>query len=371
MEAKTFVNPESGSALLLVGTMKGAFLLSSGADREQWEVSGPHFPGRIVYSMAYDGRDGRRRIWASSTHFAFGTLLHSTQDFGKTWTNPERAPVRFPDEAGQSLKQIWQIAMGRRQEPGKMYCGVEPAALFESNDAGESWSLVQGLFDHPHRSQWSPGGGGLCLHTILVDPSNANRLHVAISTGGVYRSDDGGKSWQVRNQGISAEFLPNKYPEFGQCVHKVARHPARPERLFLQNHGGLFRTDNGGDDWQAIANGVSSDFGFPMVVHPHDPDTAYVFPLEQEMRCSPEGKLRVYRTRDGGASWQPLSTGFPEEASYETVLRDGMDVDALNPAGIYFGTRSGKVYGSRDEGETWRMILNGLPAITCVKAAGL
>lgn len=369
MEVQTFVNPKSGMPVVMIGTMKGAFLLSSDASRERWEISGPHFPGRVVYAMAYDGRAGRSRIWASSTHFAFGTLLHSTDDFGRTWTNPESAPVKFPAAAEQSLRQIWQIVPSAAQEPEKMYCGVEPAALFESDDAGRSWQLVQGLFDHPHRPQWSPGGGGLCLHTILVDPSNTKRVHVAISTGGVYRTDDGGKSWQARNQGLTAEFLPNKYPEFGQCVHKVARHPARPERLFLQNHGGLFRSDNAAESWQDIADGVPSDFGFPMLVHPHNPDTAYIFPLEREMRCSPEGKLRVYRTRDGGASWQPLSKGFPQELSYETVLRDGMGADTLNPAGIYFGTRSGKVYASRDEGESWRLICDGLPAVTCVKAA--
>ena len=369
MEAKTFVNPKTGTAVLLVGTVKGAFLLSSDAGRERWEVSGPHFPGRIIYSMAYDGRKGRRRTWASSTHFAFGTLLHSTEDFGRTWTNPESAPVKFPEKTEQSLKQIWQITVGPEQEPDKMYCGVEPAALFESNDGGQNWSLVQGLFDHPHRPQWQPGGGGLCLHTIVLDPSTAQRMHVAISAGGVYRTDDGGRSWQARNQGISAEFLPSKYPEFGQCVHKVARHTSRPERLFLQNHGGLFRSDNAGDTWQEIANGVPSDFGFPMVVHPHDADTAYIFPLEQEMRCSPNAKLRVYRTRNAGGSWEPLGNGMPQEGAYETVLRDGMAADALDPAGIYFGTRSGKLYGSRDEGGSWQQILGGLPAITCVKAA--
>jgi len=371
LEAKTFLNPKNGAALLLVGTIKGAFFLSSDRSRERWETSGPHFPGRVVYSVAYDGRAGRQRIWAASTHFAFGTLLHSSDDFGRTWTNPESAPVKFPEDTGHSLKQIWQIAAGSEREPDKMYCGVEPAALFESNDAGRSWSLVRGLFDHRHRSQWQPGGGGLCLHTIVPDPANTKRLHVAISTGGVYRTDDGGASWQARNQGLRADFHPNRYPEFGQCVHKVARNPARPERLYLQNHGGLFRSDDAGDSWQEISSGVPSDFGFPMVAHPHDPDTAYVFPLEPEMRCSPEGRLRVYRTRDAGRSWQPLSAGFPEQASYETVLRDAMEADSLEPAGIYFGTRSGKLYGSRDEGESWRLILDGLPAVTSVKAAAL
>jgi hypothetical protein len=366
VETKTFANLQKGTPLLLVGTMKGAFLLSSDASRERWDVSGPHFQGRVVYALAYDRRAGRRRLWAGSSNF-FGTLLQSSDDFGKTWTNPESSPVKFPENTGQSLKQIWQIVPGREAEPDKMYCGVEPAALFESNDAGQSWSLVQGLFEHPHRAKWQPGGGGLCLHTILVDPANPKRIHVAVSTGGVYRTDDGGESWQASNKGLSAEFLPDKYPEFGQCVHKVDSPASRPDRLYLQNHGGLFRSEDAGNNWQDIANGVPSDFGFPMVVHPHDADTAYIFPLEREMRCAPEAKPSVYRTRNAGVSWEPLGNGLPQGV-YETVLRDSMAADALEPAGIYFGTRSGKLYASRDEGGNWRQILNGLPAITCVKA---
>lgn len=367
METTTFINPKKGTAVLLVGTMKGAFLLSSDANREQWAVSGPHFPGRIVYSLAYDRRAGRQRLWAGSSNF-FGIMLHSSDDFGRTWTNPESSPIKFPEDTGQALKQIWQIAVGREQEPDKMYCGVEPAALFESNDAGQTWSLDRGLFNHPHRPQWQPGGGGLCLHTIILDPNNTKRTLVAVSAAGVYRTDNGGDSWQARNQGLTAEFLPNKYPEFGQCVHKIDRHPSRPERLYLQNHGGLFRSDDAGDSWQDIANGVPSDFGFSMVAHPHDPDTAYIFPLDREMRSGPDAKVRVYRTRNAGASWEPLGTGMPQHNVYETVLRDGMATDALDPVGIYFGTRSGKLYGSRDEGENWRPILDGVPAITCVKA---
>ena len=371
MQPKSFIDPQTARVVLLVGTIKGAFLISSDANRQKWEVSGPHFGGRVVYAMAYDGRAGRQRLWASSTHFAFGTLLHSSDDFGRTWTNPESAPVKLPEATGQALAQIWQIAPGAESEPEKMYCGVEPAALFESNDAGATWTLVQGLFDHPHRPQWQPGGGGLCLHTIVVNPANPQSLLIAISTGGVYRTDDGGATWSAKNQGVTAGFQPNKYPEFGQCVHKVARAATQPERLYLQNHGGLFRSDDGGDSWQDIANGVPSDFGFPMVVHPRDPETAYTFPLETAVRVSPEGDLRVYRTRDGGASWQALGTGFPEELSYETVLRDGMAADQMTPAGIYLGTRSGKVYGSADEGETWQLIADGLPAVTCVKTATL
>ena len=370
MEAKTFVNPKKGSPVLLVGTMKGAFILSSDRDRKSWEVSGPHFPGRIVYALAYDSRAGRQRLWAGTSNF-YGTLLHSSDDFGRTWTNPESSPIKFPEDTGQSLKQIWQIMPGREQEPDKMYCGVEPGALFESSDGGQSWSLVRGLFDHPHRAKWEPGGGGLCLHTVLLDPADAKRMYIAVSTGGVYRTDDGGQSWQSRNQGLTAEFLPDKYPEFGQCVHKVDRHPSRPERLYLQNHGGLFRSDNAGDSWQDIGNGVPSDFGFPMVAHPHDPDTAYVFPLEREMRVGPDGKVRVYRTKNAGGSWEPLAAGMPQQDAYETVLRDGMAADSLDPAGIYFGTRSGKLYASRDEGMNWNQILDRIPAITCVKAAAV
>src|SRR5262249_14301067 len=246
VETTTFINPKKGTSVLLVGTMKGAFLLSSDANREQWEVSGPHFPGRIVYSLAYDRRAGRQRLWAGSSNF-FGMMLHSSDDFGRTWTNPESSPIKFPEDTGQALKQIWQIATGREQEPDKMYCGVEPAALFVSNDGGETWSLARGLFNHPHRPQWQPGGGGLCLHTIILDPNNPKRTLVAVSAAGVYRTDNGGDSWQARNQGLTAEFLPNKYPEFGQCVHKIDRHPSRPERLYLQNHGGLFRSDDAGD----------------------------------------------------------------------------------------------------------------------------
>jgi len=210
----------------------------------------------------------------------------------------------------------------------------------------------------------------MCLHTVLPDPSDAKRMMIAISTAGAYRTDDGGTTWQARNQGVRAEFLPDKYPEFGQCVHKIAQHPSKPERLFLQNHWGLYRSDDAGDSWKDIANGVPSDFGFCMVIHPHDPDTVYIVPIESdEYRCTPEGKLRVYRTRNAGASWEPLTRGLPQKNAMETILRDSMAADTCDPAGIYFGTRSGKVYGSSDEGKTWQAILEGLPPVVCVRAA--
>lgn len=360
---------KKGDSLLLVGTTKGAFLLRSNAQRNRWDVGGPYFHGQVVYAMAYDGRGGQHRIWAS-THTYWGTLLRSSDDFGKSWTNPQQAPIRFPADTGISLKNIWQITPGRPDEPNVLYCGVEPAALFETRDAGETWSLVRGLFDHPHRPRWMSGNGGLALHTIVLDPTERQRMYVAISAGGVYRTDDGGSTWTAQNRGVRAMFMPDKYPEFGQCVHKIALHPDRPERLFLQNHWGLYRSDDRAEKWTDIANGVPSDFGFAMVVHPRNPDCVYIVPVESdEFRCACDGRLRVYRTRNGGSSWEPLSRGLPQKGAYETVLRDAMTADSLDPVGIYFGTRSGQLFGSRDEGKTWQKILDGLPSVVCVRSA--
>ncbi len=362
------LTPKDGDVLLLVGTMKGAFLLRSNGQRERWDVAGPYFHGQAVYSLAYDSRKGRRRLWASA-HSYWGTFLRSSDDFGKTWTNPREATVKFPENCGMSLKNIWQISLGRESEPDTMYCGVEPAALFASVDAGETWPLVRGLFDHPHRPRWTPGNGGLCLHTIVLDPVDKQRMYIAISAGGVYRTDDGGSNWQARNRGIRVIHEPNRYPEFGQCVHKMVLHPARPERIFLQHHWGLYRSDDYGDSWECISDGVPSDFGFAMVMHPRDPDCVYILPVESdEFRCTPEGKLRVYRTRNAGASWEALSRGLPQKGAYKTVLRDAMNIDGLDPLGIYFGTRTGEVFGSTDEGKTWNMILSGLPPVVCVKS---
>jgi len=364
------VSVKDGNVLLLVGTTKGAFLLRATGARSRWEVGGPYFPGHSVYAVAYDGRGGRRRLWASTTSMHWGAVLRSSDDFGRSWTNPESATIKFPPETGASLKQIWQIQPGRADDPETLYCGVDPAALFESHDGGETWTLNRGLYDHPHRPRWQPGGGGLCLHTILPDPQNRSRMTVAVSAAGAYRSDDGGRSWRTAHRGVRAQFLPDQHPEFGQCVHKIVQHPSRPDRLFLQNHFGLYRSDNAGDSWDDIARTVPSDFGFAMAIHPHDPDTVYILPLESDQfRCTPEGKLRVYRTRNGGGSWEPLTRGLPQKNALETVLRDAMAVDTLTPAGVYFGTRSGRVYGSRDDGNSWSLILEGLPPVVCVKAA--
>jgi photosystem II stability/assembly factor-like uncharacterized protein len=392
MPKTNHVNANSGDVLLLAGTMKGAFVLRSDKQRQQWDVGGPYFPGRAIYSLAYDDRNGRQRLWAAVNSSYWGSYLSSSEDFGKTWTEPETYGVKFPQSepapaapmqdanpatnatanADLSLKQIWQIALGHPDEPDTLYAGVEPAALFKSTDAGATWSLVKGLHDHPHRPQWMPGGGGLCLHTILPDPSNNKRLFVAISTGGVYRTDDGGENWQPRNQGVRAQFLPEgqQYPEWGQCVHKIVSHPSNPQRLFLQNHWGLYKTEDGGDSWTDIANGVPSDFGFAMEVDPNDASSVYIIPLESdEFRCTPEGKLRLYRTRNAGESWEAVENGLPQENALETVLRDGLSADSLQPTGLYFGTRSGKLFGSTDSGESWSPILESLPPVVCVKAA--
>jgi photosystem II stability/assembly factor-like uncharacterized protein len=370
MPAVRHVSAKNGDVILLVGTMKGAFVLRSNASRKKWDVGGPYSIGSPVYAMAFDQRQGRRRLWWAQQSFRWGTVLCSSDDYGKTITEPETYSVKFPPESQLTLKNIWQICLGRDGDPDTMYCGVEPAALFESHDAGKTWSPVEGLLNHPHRPKWQPGGGGLCLHTIVPDPTNPQRMMIAISTAGAYRTDDGGATWQARNQGVRAEFLPEKYPEFGQCVHKIARHPSRPERLFLQNHWGLYRSDDAGNSWKDIANGVPSDFGFCMAAHPHDPDTVYIVPIESdEYRCTPEGKLRVYRTQNAGASWEPMTRGLPQKDALETILRDSMTTDTCDPAGIYFGTRSGKVYGSSDDGKSWRAIIEGLPPVVCVRAA--
>jgi len=363
----TYVTPKKGDVLLLVGTMKGAFLFRSNKSRKKWEKGGPYFAGSAVYAMAYDDRKGRQRLWAGPTSMHWGNVLRSSDDFGKTWSIPQEANIKFPQRAEAALKNVWQIVPSRHDDD-TLFCGVEPAALFKSTDAGETWDLVDGLWDHPQRPKWQPGGGGLCLHTILQDPKDKKRIRVAISTAGMYVSEDNGATWRPSNKGVRAEFLPDKYPEFGQCVHKVVQSRKKPQRMYLQNHWGLYRSDDRGESWKDIANGVPSDFGFAMAIHPDDADKVWIVPLESDgFRATPEGKLRVYRTKNGGKKWEPMTKGLPQEDAYECVLRDAMAADALD--GVYFGTRSGKVFASANEGRKWMTVIDGLPPVVSVKAA--
>jgi photosystem II stability/assembly factor-like uncharacterized protein len=360
----------AGDVLVLVGTMKGAFVLSAGPDRRGFRVSGPHFPGQAVYALAFDGRGGRRRLLAGTTSSHWGALVRWSDDLGRTWTDPVEGNVRFPDGTGAALTQVWQLTPDGPERPDTVWAGVQPAALFRSDDAGETFELVRGLWDHPHRPQWEPGGGGLCLHTVIPDAADRERMWVAVSTGGVYRTDDGGTRWQARNHGIRAVFLPDPHVEFGQCVHKVAPAAGRPERLYLQHHWGVYRSDDAGESWTDIGKDLPSDFGFPLVAHPRDPDRAWVVPLtSDEFRCAIDGRPQVWQTLDAGASWEPLAHGLPERDAWLTVLRDAFTTDGLDPAGLYFGTRTGELYASSDEGGHWQPLATHLPPVTCVKAA--
>lgn len=344
--------------LLLVGTAKGLFILKRGGNG-RWSCDGPHFAGLAVYSAFLDQRKGRNVMWAAPASWHFGAELCKSADMGKTWDQPEKRRIKMPANTKASLENIWQIAAGGDND--SLYAGVAPAALFESHDQGETWKLNSGLWKHPHRKLWTPGFGGLCLHTIVVDK---NDIKIAISTGGVYQSSDGGENWRVTNKGVTAYFLPDKYPEFGQCVHKIARHPKKKKLYFLQNHHGVFRSRDGAKSWEEIENGLPSNFGFGLTVS--GSGSVFIVPLEADAkRYTCEGKLRVYRTRDEGSSWQPLTKGLPQKNTYEVILRDGMTSVGDN---IFFGTKNGKLFGSTDDGDSWKLIEGSLPEICCVKA---
>ncbi|MDH2429638.1 exo-alpha-sialidase [Sphaerisporangium sp. TRM90804] len=358
------------SVLLAIGTRKGLWLARSRDDRAGWEVTGPHRPMTDVYAVAIDTRGPAPRILAGVTSEHFGPSVAVSDDLGATWQEPEHPPVAFPAETGAALTRVWQLAPGPAGAPEVVYAGVEPSALFRSTNGGVTFELVKSLWDHPHREHWTPGYGGMAIHTVLPHPSDEKRVTVAMSTGGVYCTSDGGESWEAANNGVRAHFLPDPYPEFGQCVHKVAVHPERPEQLFLQNHGGVYRSDDAGASWSSIAEGLPSDFGFPIVVHPHRPGVVYTFPLSADLRrFPPEGRCRVYRSEDAGSTWSPLTAGLPQEGFWTTVLRDAFCADDADPAGLYLGSRSGEVYASRDEGDSWGLVAQHLPDVLCVRAA--
>jgi hypothetical protein len=357
--------------LLMVGTRKGLWIGTSDRSREDWEFTGPHFDMEEVYSCLVDKRGATPRLLAGASSSWLGPQVRRSDDLGATWQETPNGGARFPDDVDASVERIWQLVPG--SEDGVVYAGTEPAAVFRSTDGGETFSLERALWDHPHRPEWNAGFGGQAFHTVLPHPGDPLSVTAALSTGGVYQTSDGGQSWQPRNHGIRAEFLPEgqQYPEFGQCVHKVSRHPARPERLFLQNHGGVYRSDDEGGTWTSIADGLPAEFGFPIVVHPHDPDTVFVFPINGgDRRYPPEAKARVWRSRDAGETWEELGDGLPD-AFYVAVMRDAMCADDHERAGLYFGARNGAVWGSADEGETWHQVVSDLPDVMCVRAAAV
>jgi len=359
--------------LVLLGTAKGLFSLRSTDGRRSFELTGPVLTGEEVYATCIDQRSGTPGVLAGSFSWHWGPVIRRSDDLGATWTEEAVASLAFPNDTDAALSRIWQLTPGTAAEPDVIYAGVEPAALFRSEDGGTTFSLVRGLWDHPHRPEWQPGGGGLCLHTILVHPEDPARLLIAISAAGVYLSDDAGDTWRASNTGIVAPFLPDSpTPEFGQCVHKVARDAKNPERLYLQHHDGIYRSDDGGGSWLPMTSIGGVDFGFPVVAHPSRPDTAYLLPLQgAEYRCTPDGSCTIWRTTDAGGSWEPLTNGLPTDSAHLTVLRDGFTTDGDDPAGLYFGTRSGEVYGSADDGDSWQLLAAHLPPVLSVRAASI
>ena len=355
--------------MLMVGTRKGLWLGTSDDERQDWAFTGPHFDMEEVYSCLVDTRGDTPRLLAGSASSWLGPQVHRSDDLGSSWQETPNGAIRFPEGSDATVERVWQLVPGA--EPGVVYAGTQPAAVWKSTDRGESFALEQALWDHPHRPEWAAGFGGQAFHTVLPHPTDPQSVTAALSTGGVYQTSDGGASWEPRNQGIRAEFLPEgqQYPEFGQCVHKVTRHPSRPERMYLQNHGGVYRSDDHGGTWQSIAEGLPAEFGFPIVVHPREPDTIYVFPINGgDRRYPPSAKACVWRSRDAGETWEELSKGLPD-SFYVGVMRDAMCADEHEDVGVYFGARNGAVWGSTDAGDSWRLLVADLPDVMVVRAA--
>jgi photosystem II stability/assembly factor-like uncharacterized protein len=384
---------------VLVGTKKGAFILSSDGKREKWDIIGPHFAGWEIYHMKGSPADPNR-IYASQTSGWFGQIIQRSDDGGKTWHQPgtppgeEKTPEGMPKgesnkfvydtsaETGKPLtthqfydgtqhpwefKRVWHLEPSLT-DPNTVFAGVEDAALFQTKDGGKAWQELAGLRGHGTGPQWQPGAGGLGLHTILLDPSNPKRIYIAISAAGCFRTDDGGKTWKPINQGLRSQYIPDPTAEIGHCVHRIALHRSRPNVLFMQKHWDVMRSDNAGDKWVEVSGNLPTDFGFVIDVHAHEPETIYVVPIKSDgEHYPPEGKLRVYRSRTGGNEWEALTKGLPQRDCYVDVLRDAMCVDSLDKCGVYFGTTGGQVYCSPDGGDNWAPIVRDLPAVLSVE----
>ncbi len=393
------------SVRVLAGTRKGAFILTSDESRQRWHIDGPHFAGWEIFHMAGSPANPDR-LYASQFSDWFGQLIQRSNDGGRTWeqpgVSPEEAqattPEGFPNPprarfeydtstaTGAPLtthqwydgsqkpwvfKRIWHLEASP-QDPEVVYAGAEDAALFRSDDGGTTWHELAGLRGHGTGPLWQPGAGGMCLHTILLDPNDPTRLYVAISAAGAFRSDDHGKSWKPINRGLRSQYIPDPEAETGHCVHRIAMHPARPHILYMQKHWDVMRSDDAGDHWHEVSGNLPTDFGFPIAVHAHDPDTVYVVPIKSDSEhFPPEGKLRVYRSRKGGDQWEALTKGLPQEHCYVNVLRDAMAVDNLDQCGVYFGTTGGQIYCSPDEGDNWLAIASHLPPVLSVEVQTL
>jgi photosystem II stability/assembly factor-like uncharacterized protein len=362
---------------VLVGTRKGAFVLSSDASRKTWKVEGPHFAGWEIFHVK-GSPAAPERLYASQSSSWFGQVLHRSNDAGKTWETVgnqflyDGTPGTHKWYDGSphpwEFKRVWHLEPSL-DDPDKLYAGVEDAALFESADGGSTWTELPALREHKTASEWAPGAGGMCLHTIVIDPSNKDRLFVAISSAGTFRSDDAGKSWRPINRGLRSNYIPDQDAEVGHCVHRIAMHPSRPNVLFMQKHWDVMRSDDGGESWREISGNLPTDFGFVIDVNANEPDTVYVVPITSDsLHYVPDGKLRVYRSRTGGDDWEALTKGLPQRDCYVNVLRDAMAVDGLDPCGVYFGTSGGQVYASPDGGDSWTAIVRDLPAVLSVEA---
>jgi hypothetical protein len=386
---------------VLVGTRKGAFILESDGKRQKWSVNGPHFAGWEIYHVNGSPADPDR-LYASQTSGWFGQIIQRSDDAGKTWYQPgtpKGQPTKTPegmpvgesnkfayDAAAKPLtthqwydgsqrpwefKRVWHLEPSLK-DPDTVYAGVEDAALFRSTDGGQNWAELSGLRGHGTGPQWQPGAGGLCLHTIILDPSNKDRMFVAISSAGAFRTDDAGTTWKPINRGLKSPYIPDPDAEIGHCVHRIAQHPARPDVLFMQKHWDVMRSDDAGDSWKEVSGNLPTDFGFVVDVHANEPDTVYVVPIKSDSEHFPlDGKLRVYRSRTGGDEWEELTKGLPQSDCYVNVLRDAMAVDSLDKCGIYFGTTGGQVYASADAGDSWSPIVRDLPPVLSVEVQTL